>query len=48
MLEDIITLVKAGKLVEAQNKLFTEMDSRRDELMEIGRQNLAESILPQE
>ncbi|AWY10150.1 hypothetical protein HWC21_gp153 [Vibrio phage VAP7] len=43
---DILHLVKAGKLVEAEAKVVEALNEQRDQLLEAGRQNLADSILP--
>lgn len=43
---DILHLVKAGKLVEAEAKVVEALNEQRDQLLEVGRQNLADSILP--
>lgn len=45
-LKDIIGLVANGKLTEAEKKLTEALDTRRDALLQVGREHIAASIVP--
>lgn len=44
-LRDIVGLVANGKLHDAEEMLVSELDNRRDDLLEIGRDHIASSVV---